>query len=210
VGQWQDIVSSLPQWRKAQRKDAHPVVEVGPEPSTRYFLFEVTVAGCDKTGDTALSLVAAQGFIFAGLDYSQQHCLLLKPNGVDLIQDNGAVPYGIELTESSSLCPRESPSSMTEKLTPSQARVHGPTGDSQKTTPTSRRRLVDEPSQPSLAGARLPCEQYGDIMADRQGEFPGHRQQTGGQVGQVAANLSLEIGTIRALGSMEVPRDFRG
>ena len=134
-----------------------------------------------------LRLVAADRLELAGLDDAQQAGLLLQPERVDLVEQDGAVAGRLELADLGAVGAGERALDVAEEGALDQVGRLGAAGHRQERMVLARRAVVHQPGQVGLAGARLAGQQHGHVVGGGQGDALDHCPGERGRLAQQPA-----------------------
>jgi hypothetical protein len=143
--------------------------------------------------------VAAHRLVLPGFNDAEQIGLLFQAQGFDFVHEDGAVAGSLELAHLEPIRAGESALDVPEQLAFHQVRHQSAAGDHEQTMLPPRRTFVDQPTQVSLARARLAGEQNGHVVGSSHGQRLREGCQGGSLVEQLTADSLDErlIGRIR-------------
>src|SRR5690606_3761805 len=96
IGQYRNVLATIPQWRKFQADHVEAVIQVLPESARPHGGLQVLVAGGDNANIHWNCLSGAHRPDLAFLKYSQEFHLKSKGHVANLIQKDGATVGGLK------------------------------------------------------------------------------------------------------------------
>ena len=160
-----------------ERHDVEPIVQVAAEFTPVHGFVEVPVAGDNHARRAHLGLIAADWLKFAGFNDAQEIRLLLQAQGVNFIEQQGALPGGGKLTDLRPVGAGKRAPGMAEELALHQVGGQRSARNDQEPVLLARGTFVNEAGQVGLARPRFSGQQYRDIVGRRQGQPINHRHE---------------------------------